>query len=132
MYVIIIVSRSHLLLLLLDLTISALDSQTLCPEKEGGGERERERGGREKEERVRGGEESGREERWGKGGKEKRRGREKEERVRGGEESGREERWGKGGKGRRGREKQVGGRWIKGKEWGRGMDGAGIYVEKYR
>ena len=34
----------HLLLLLLDLTISALDSQTLCPEKEGGGEREREKG----------------------------------------------------------------------------------------
>ena len=82
----------HLLLLLLDLTISALDSQTLCPEKEGRGERERERGGREKEERVRGGEESGQEERWGKGGK----GRER----------------------RRGREKQVGGRWIKGKEWG--------------
>ena len=97
MYVIIIVSQSHLLLLLLDLTISALDSQTLCPEKEGGGEREREKGrkregGGEKEERVRGGEESGREERWGKGGK--------------------------GREGRRGREKQVSGRWIKGKEWG--------------
>ena len=41
---IIVISQSHLLLLLLDLTISALDSQTLCPEKEGGGEREREKG----------------------------------------------------------------------------------------
>ena len=58
MYVIVIVSQSHLLLLL-DLTISALDSQTLCPEKEGGGEREREKG-RKRE-----------------GGKSKRRGRER-------------------------------------------------------
>ena len=41
---IIVISQSHLLLLLLDLTISALDSQTLCPEKEGEGEREREKG----------------------------------------------------------------------------------------
>ena len=70
MYVIIIVSQSHLLLLLLDLTISALDSQTLCPEKEGGGERERgkeKRGGREKEEERRGKEEEEREEKgkWG-------------------------------------------------------------------